>query len=355
MYPLSRSSENFKKALQFCNKTAAENESSYVGSEHFVYAFLNMPECSAYGILTGDGITKNEYGELFFKTIAKDSPLEGLTERTKKMYDRAVLLAEETDTAPAGTIHMLYAILEVDCYAVKILRRFSDISNLLQKTKSAILALKNKKIFGDFKEEKPSGIDPLKDEYPSDIFQTNLEENQKIQNQYTILEKGNAFAKTRSVASEKLAAYGTDMTERARKGKIDPVIGRKKEIEKVIQVLSRRLKNNPVLVVSIHQNSYSSPEIKGAQTFYYPNKGQSRELARVIQERLVATLDTANRRKISANDSYYLLKNIFCPAVIVECGFLSNPQECENLETDYYQEKVAWAIYMGIMQHLNTK
>lgn len=114
-------------------------------------------------------------------------------------------------------------------------------------------------------------------------------------------------------------------------------------------------KNNPVLVVSIHQNSYTSPEIKGAQAFYYPNSGKSRELARVIQERLVATLDTANRRKISANDSYYLLKNISCPTVIVECGFLSNPQECENLETDYYQEKVAWAIYMGIMQYLNAK
>ena len=114
-------------------------------------------------------------------------------------------------------------------------------------------------------------------------------------------------------------------------------------------------KNNPALVVSIHQNSYSSSEIKGAQTFYYPNNDKSCELARMIQERLVATLDTANRRKASANDSYYLLKNISCPAVIVESGFLSNPQECESLETDYYQEKVAWAVYMGIMQYLNAK
>ena len=123
MYPLSKASENLKKALQFCNRTAAEHEASYVGSEHFVYAFLSLPECAAYGILSGEGVTKNEYGDLFLKSIDKNLNIEGLTERTKRMYDRAVLLAIETDTTPAGTAHMLYAILEVnDCFAVKILR-----------------------------------------------------------------------------------------------------------------------------------------------------------------------------------------------------------------------------------------
>ena len=113
--------------------------------------------------------------------------------------------------------------------------------------------------------------------------------------------------------------------------------------------------NNPVLTVSIHQNSYSDESIKGAQTFYYAGSEESMTLAHMIQSRLVYTLDKTNHRQEKANDSYYILKNTSSPIVIVECGFLSNWQECELLESDYYQEKVAWAIYMGIMQYLNTK
>lgn len=113
--------------------------------------------------------------------------------------------------------------------------------------------------------------------------------------------------------------------------------------------------SNAALAVSVHQNSYSGESIKGAQTFYYTGSTESQELARLIQDRLVYTLDKENHRKEKANDSYYLLKNTSCPIVIVECGFLSNNEECRLLETDYYQEKVAWAIYMGIMQYLNAK
>lgn len=113
--------------------------------------------------------------------------------------------------------------------------------------------------------------------------------------------------------------------------------------------------SNAALAVSVHQNSYSGESIKGAQTFYYTGSTESQELARLIQDRLVYTLDKENHRKEKANDSYYLLKNTSCPIVIVECGFLSNNEECRLLETDYYQEKVAWAIYMGVMQYLNAK
>ena len=113
--------------------------------------------------------------------------------------------------------------------------------------------------------------------------------------------------------------------------------------------------SNAALAVSVHQNSYSGESIKGAQTFYYTGSTESQELARLIQDRLVYTLDKENHRKEKANDSYYLLKNTSCPIVIVECGFLSNNEECRLLETDYYQEKVAGAIYMGIMQYLNAK
>ena len=111
----------------------------------------------------------------------------------------------------------------------------------------------------------------------------------------------------------------------------------------------------PLLVVSIHQNSYVEEAIKGAQTFYYAESADGKKLAERIQESLINTLDKENKRQAKANDSYYLLKNTTYPSVIVECGFLSNTKECKSLENDYYQEKVAWAVYMGIMRFLNAK
>ena len=77
MYPLTRASENFRKALKMANEISAEQETRYVGSEHFIYAFLCLPECSAYGILTREGVTANEYGEIFFKKLDKKSGYDG--------------------------------------------------------------------------------------------------------------------------------------------------------------------------------------------------------------------------------------------------------------------------------------
>ena len=72
MYPLSKSSENFRKALRIANEITVQHGAAYVGSEQFIYAFLSLPECAAYGILSGEGVTKNEYGDLFLKSIDKN-------------------------------------------------------------------------------------------------------------------------------------------------------------------------------------------------------------------------------------------------------------------------------------------
>lgn len=109
------------------------------------------------------------------------------------------------------------------------------------------------------------------------------------------------------------------------------------------------------VVVSIHQNSYTDESIKGAQVFYYSQSTEGKQMARSLQESMVRVLDNENHRKEKANDGYYLLKNAVCPSVIVECGFLSNENECRLLESEYYQEKVAWSVFMGIMQYLNAK
>ena len=114
-------------------------------------------------------------------------------------------------------------------------------------------------------------------------------------------------------------------------------------------------REKPACVVSIHQNSYPDPAIKGAQVFYYTSSVEGKQLAKRLQERLVKGLDPQNHRQAKANDSYYLLKKTACPIVIVECGFLSNPQEEALLTDSVYQERVAWNIFMGIMQELKTK
>lgn len=109
----------------------------------------------------------------------------------------------------------------------------------------------------------------------------------------------------------------------------------------------------PVFTVSIHQNSYPEEYVKGAQVFYYGQSKEGEALAKKIQNSLITHLDPENHRVEKANESYYLLKKTPTPTVIVECGFLSNSEEAELLNTNEYQDKVAWAIMMGILQYLN--
>lgn len=109
----------------------------------------------------------------------------------------------------------------------------------------------------------------------------------------------------------------------------------------------------PIFTISIHQNSYPEEYVKGAQTFYYGKSVEGKELAEMIQTSMVERLDKENHREAKANESYYLLKRTPTPTVIVECGFLSNAQEAVLLTEEEYQEQVAWAIHMGIMQYLS--
>ena len=142
------------------------------------------------------------------------------------------------------------------------------------------------------------------------------------------------------------------MTRTGDAGLYDEDASRKK-----VQDMKRRIElmeeTAPDLVVSIHQNSYPDPSVKGAQVFYYTGSSEGRALAERIQNRLYR-LDPSNRRAVKENNSYYLLKKTTCPIVIVECGFLSNPKEAEALSDAVYQEKAAWQICMGILQYLKA-
>lgn len=105
----------------------------------------------------------------------------------------------------------------------------------------------------------------------------------------------------------------------------------------------------PQLAVSIHQNSYQDAVVHGAQVFYYSGSSEGETAAKVMQNALLS-LDEDNTRQAKANNTYYLLKRTEVPTIIVECGFLSNPEDAMNLSNEEYQDMVAEAICKGILE-----
>ena len=110
----------------------------------------------------------------------------------------------------------------------------------------------------------------------------------------------------------------------------------------------------PDLVISIHQNSYHEEAIRGGQVFYYKTSVRGKKLAESLQKRFDYVLGDSNKRQAKANDNYYLLLHVKEPIVIAECGFLSNREEAKKLETEEYQDRLAWTIHVGIMEYLNS-
>jgi len=103
--------------------------------------------------------------------------------------------------------------------------------------------------------------------------------------------------------------------------------------------------------ISLHCNSFPGSQWSGAQTFYSPSVPGSKELAEFIQEELASQLGNTTR-KAKADTSSLIMKRAKIPIVNVEMGFLSNPQEAALLKDPAYQDKVAWAIYSGIVRFL---
>lgn len=112
--------------------------------------------------------------------------------------------------------------------------------------------------------------------------------------------------------------------------------------------------SNADLCISIHQNSYNASEVKGAQVFYYSKSEEGKNFAEILQSVLKSDVDNSNNRKAKANDNYYMLLKVNCPAVIVECGFLSNWEEATSLKDEFYQDKIAQAINKAVIECLSN-
>ena len=105
------------------------------------------------------------------------------------------------------------------------------------------------------------------------------------------------------------------------------------------------------ILVSIHQNAFPSASARGAQVFYHKSSENGKVLAEAVQESLRSRVDGSNERQAKENKDYYILRTTEIPAVIVECGFLSNAEEEKLLNDADYQEKLAWAIYCGVLDY----
>ena len=107
------------------------------------------------------------------------------------------------------------------------------------------------------------------------------------------------------------------------------------------------------IVISIHQNSFSDPGVRGGQVFYYKSSTYGRELAVKIQQAIKDIADSSNTREAKSDNNYYMLLHTTCPTVIVECGFLSNPEEAAMLGNEEYQMKLCKAIKEGVDIYFN--
>lgn len=125
--------------------------------------------------------------------------------------------------------------------------------------------------------------------------------------------------------------------------------------EKKVSDIKNRVKignsSSADILVSIHLNKIDQSQYYGWQTFYKNNNEDGKKLATCIQDNLNNSINKENNRVPLKIDNVYLIKNIEIPATIVECGFLSNLEEEKELQTDEYQDKLAWGIYNGIMDY----
>ena len=236
MENINKFTDNLQNVILIAEEAAKAFSSSYIGSEHIVFAMLNCPECTAYKILASCQVSEPMYREYFARSIDKRSNINGYTPRTKHMIERALELSIDLngEDSLAGTEHMLLAIMSVsECLAMRILRAMGvNIPKLASKLELAINS-------GSFDEEEIEDESPFA-QITKVFFGTPEPKQMKKPAEH---KNGNEQRLDPSVTQ-----YGTDLTQKAREGKIDPVIGRKKEIDKIIQVLSRRTKNNPVLI-----------------------------------------------------------------------------------------------------------
>ena len=206
------------KVIEYANDIALKLGHNYMGTEHILYGLVKEGDSIASKVLENEGINYELVLNKIEELIGKEEKIISLvdfTPRTKKVIETAFLEARKLDYNYIGTEHILIGILkEGDCIAVKILL---DLNINIPKLYNEIIGAIN-----DCEE---------------------IEKKEKNINTKSRSKNRNSYNQTPT-----LNQYSEDLTKKVEEGKIDPIIGRNEEIERVIQILSRRTKNNPCLV-----------------------------------------------------------------------------------------------------------
>ena len=209
---------NARTALSLAKKMAADNSQSYIGTEHILFGLVRTKNCTAAAVLKSFGVTEEILNKFISSMIvpAADSPVcykPEFTVKAQKILDEAVRIAGKEGHRLAGTTHIMMAILrDSDSVAYKLLHS-TEIVNM-QKLYLALM-----KTAGLTEEQMQSEVNDIRSE------------------------SGEQSGKTPT-----LDRYSRDLTAMARERLLDPVIGREREITRVIEILSRRKKNNPCLI-----------------------------------------------------------------------------------------------------------
>ena len=211
-YKFTKSSED---ALKIASEIAVELGHNYIGTEHILYGLAEEQIGVASKVLEDQGVTPEKIMGKIEELVGvnENSTINttiGFTPRTKRIVENAYMEARNANSEYIGTEHILLGIMhEGDSVAVRIMMELN--------------------------------VDPKK--LYDEIFKIMGETNGGEENAKNARKSSNSFNQTPT-----LNQYGTDLTKKALDGKLDPVIGRDKEIERVIQILSRRSKNNPCLI-----------------------------------------------------------------------------------------------------------
>ena len=205
-----------QKVIEFANELAKNLGHKYVGTEHILYGLTKEKNGVASKVLENQGITEQkvltEIEEIVGKNITKLPDTLGFTPRTKSVIENAYKETEKITSNFIGTEHLLIGIMkEGDSIAVRIMLN---------------LKINPQQLYNE--------MIKIIDEDAQENEKKNKKSNEKVNNNFSL--------------TPTLNQYGTELTWQARQGKLDPIIGRKNEIERVIQILTRRTKNNPCLI-----------------------------------------------------------------------------------------------------------
>ena len=226
-------SRNVNKVIEYAADLAKKTGCRYIGSEHILFGLINVNEGRAASILREEGVDNERFLYLYKQTIERHIVITGnmFTPRTKRLFENAIDISLKVRAGYVGTEHLLLALLiEKDSRAVEILR-------VLNVNVDAVIEGLTESLF-----EKDEDYDEQPDESQS-TFSKAFAGGQTQQRQKKSEQKPNS----KDDLGE-LSKFGVNLNKQAEDGKLDPVIGRKNEIDRVIQILSRRTKNNPVLI-----------------------------------------------------------------------------------------------------------